>query len=383
MLLTRVAISPFDFGYRSKSEFLAHAEDLYGLQTREPPPWLPPFVCEELTFHPLSAAHELVLADDGFGLNIRREAVEVEHLADHLAIAQVLVARSAHHREMNAGRHPDALMLRSMRRTVTPPPNRLHVWAAPPYTLSFFHVAMTAEEKAATFGDPECRKGLSALLEPSRVRQLELIGSPTEAEACCRQVGCLDDDGLEGYHDADIKAGVTALSSWAGLVVLDEHASDLAYFEALELRLQSAWMRASFVRSWAEFELARPTAVPALMALAAQVGPLVRRSRRILDSEASSRDQHLFDELVKSSDLEREITAAEAAISDLEAAIEVQRSKARQRYNRTVELLLLVLAILQVVPLVAKTPLVTLTPVALTPLLLAVVALGWARWRTR
>lgn len=383
LTLTRVSISPFDLGMWLPEDF----EKTLHTRGYRPPAgigWSGRLIGEDLVHFARDDAHSLVFARDGFGLLVRRTQYSIQGLGDFEGIARVLVERDRHHGQVREGKHEDVVTIRDVKRFVSQARavrerERLDLWESPPYTLSFFHISGSME---ALLVGGDSHRGLSALLDPSQVRSSHAPDGVDPILASATLIESLSEtDVAQRHSDADMKATCAALCSWAGMVVFDGSGADLSYYESLELRLQFAWSRAHLVRRWAEKSVADRRGVSDLLRLATQVRPILRQSKRIIDASASSRDQRLFDELVATSALAREIADAEEAINDLEALIESERAVVRRRYDRTIEGLLIALAVLQVVPLVIKTPIAQFDPRWLLAVLAAVAAFIWFRAR--
>jgi hypothetical protein len=355
--LTRVAFCPFDLGVTPTSEVHRNVEAL-GWVALGTLPWVTKIAGDDLRGYRAADGSEIVLAADGFGLLIRRCEHELDSLEDFTAIAEILAVRDSHHRAIREGTHSDVEAIGTLRQHAQSANwgevARPEIWPSPPYTLSMIYLRAEPKELLANDG---CLKGLSALLEPSQVRRAT-AGLPLGTGDLISSLSVAD---LQGrFPDRDMKSGCAAWCSWAGLVTADGHGTELSYFEALEIRLQFAWLRAHFVRAWAEKCTTQTSDSGELVKVATRVRPMLRKSRRIIDASASSRDQTLFDALAESSALSRELTAADEAVADIELAVLQQSERIRRRYDKTIESLLLLLAVFQAVPLIMVTPVVTL-----------------------
>lgn len=364
---TRVALTPFDS--RLALSDLHHVV-CAGMGWKELTewPWIEHLVSEKLAIYEVAADHLVLLCSQGFGLNLRRVTASVQSLEDHRNVAELLVGRANHHQQVRNGSHSDMVSISRLKRSVSARCSRDRrkelrpdIWVTPPYTLSFFYIPAAASAQLHT---EKGMQGLSALVEPSQIMRSELTDAVDDRTYCAKMIATLNVERLQKeYHDSDIKAGSTTFCSWAGMVAFDGQGTDLPYLESLEIRLQCAWLRANFVRQWAEQQLSESSLEPEeLTKVAAEITPLVRQSRRLINATASTREQELFDELVETSDLEREIVGAEEAIEDVRKQIDIARSVVRRRYNKTVEALLFLLAMLQLVPFVFEVPFVKLSP---------------------
>lgn len=384
----RVALSPFDTRVQF-SDLHRSCCLVAGFSEADDHPWVDRLLGERPFTFVESIDRVFLVSKQGFGLNLRRFSSPVASLSDHAGIADTLIERAQHHRAMRNGAHPDAKTISRIKDEVAislPKREREHlrpdIWTAPPYTLSFFYIPRSAGE---LLDCPEALQGLSALLEPSQVLVSELADKDNEVSSCQALICSLNVDRVrDRVRDADIKAGSTTFCSWAGIVVFDSHGIDLPYFESLEIRLQFAWLKATFVRKWAELLLVQQSLEPdKLTRCAGEVTPILRQTHRLIDATASTRDQHLFDQLVETSELTREIAGADEALKDVRTQIELARDSSRRRYSQTVEALLFVLAVLQALPLIYDVPLVTLSSWTVLPIMVIFIVLAVIKsWRT-
>lgn len=385
--VVRVALSPFD----TRFEFCDLHRSccrLAGFSEVDEHPWVDRLLGERPFAFVESNDRLLLFSKQGFGLNLRRSSSSIGSLADHAGIARVLVERAQHHRAVRNGIHTDTKVIGQIKHHVA---TRLQkrgrdhlrpdIWKAPPYTLSFFYIPGSAHD---LLNGPDALQGLSALLEPSQVLVSELVDKDNEAGACHRLIATLDVERVrDRLRDSDIKAGSTTFCSWAGIVIFDGHGTELPYFESLEIRLQLAWLKATFVRKWAELLLVEQSLESdKLTRFAGEVTPLLRQTHRLIDATASTRDQQLFDELIETSELVREIAGAEEALNDVRSQIELARESSRRRYNQTIEALLFILAVLQALPLIYDVPLLRLRSWTVLPVLAFLVILAIIKsWR--
>jgi hypothetical protein len=333
---------------------------------------------------PIDQSHTIVLSPDGFGLSIEREVTVFKGLEDFPSIAQLLINRGSHHRDIRmsqgvgavgVGQIKEVLRKSTKKHEIVRPP----IWEASPYAFSFFYIEQSAERLLTSSA---AEQGLSALLEPSQLNTSSSGNSELEAQSLAKSISNLNAESLlTKYHDVDIKAGCVALCSWAGIVFFDDSGLDLEYFETLEIRLQFAWLRAHFVRTWAESVDSQGKQTAELIEYGQQTRPLLRKSRRLINSTVSTRDEKLFAELVRTSELSREINSAEDALFDVEERIKNQQDTSRRKYDRTIEALLLILAVLQVIPLLIETPFAQLTPRWLPVIAGPLMVLLWIRQR--
>lgn len=382
MIIERTSLSPFDLGCTPSPSVTSVLADA-GYHLRKTAPWSRKYVGTDVRAYEHACGHRVGLASDGFGLFIHHDRAEVRNLEDHEAIASLLVDRDRHHSQITDGSHAHANVVRQMLSAAKARQStrRPEIWHPFPYTLSFFLVDRAA---ANCLGSDDAKRGLSALLEPSQVRPNENRDLHISRQESCGLISELNPSLLQQYVDADLRAGATVLCSWAGFVAFNSGTVAREYYESLEVRLQFAWCRAFFVRRWAELALSRGDQSTDLLSLSTSVRPLLRTSQRIIDAAASTRDQKLFDELVRTSDLEREIRSAEQAVDDVEKLVDRRVSQQQAASNFVLENLLLVLAVLQVLPLIFAAPLVELSPWWIAPIAGAVgIFVFWRHRRLR
>jgi len=360
--MTRVSLSPYDFGRYVGTDSSGEGIKV-GLEPVASPPWHVRLVgTTPITFKGSGDDHMVVLFSDGFGINVRRFRHQID-FADHHSIARILLERAQFHRSMRAGEHSDARELMDLRAALDrSAPRRVklrpQLWQSPPYTFTFFYVH--AAEGDVVTGPPH-KASLAALLEPSQVLSSALLNlADRAASRCAENIALLDGDAVRArIKNCDIRANSVLLASWASLMMFDPHGDSLEYLESLELRLQGSWIRANYIRSFAESLLNESH--PKLDQLAdfmRRVHPLLRQSQRLIDASASTRDQRIFDELCQSSDLGREIQAAEDAVEDVKANIEALSISKTRLYDTSVQALLIVLALFQLYPVLFRTPIV-------------------------
>ncbi len=287
-----------------------------------------------------------------------------------------------HHQDMRRGSGEVADLIDNCKAEIVhrsrarSPALRPQLWLRVPYVLSFFHIAAPAQ---SVLSSDRARQSFSALLEPSQVGRRRASGTGLAEPKDIQQLSITSP--LEHIPSADLRVGCVAYCSWAGAVFFDPDDTELGYFEKLETRLQLAWFRAHLVRTWAESVVAQSCPLGPLEDFGSQTRPLLRKSKQLIDSAASTRDQKLFDELSKTSELVREIDAAQEALVEVTEKTALEQERRRRRYDRTVEALLIFLAVLQIIPLLIRTPFAELEAYWLPTLFGPLAIFLWIRHR--
>ncbi len=381
--LTRVSLSPFDLG--SAANQVAYHCESFGF-TRGDATWNTRLAGDSFEVYEANPNHRILIFRDGFGLNVRRMIREIE-FSDTKQIARVLIDRGQYHRDIRSGIHPDANYMSELRNAASSEAHnkalRPRLWSWPPYTFSFFYIdAQPSEVSNSSLHN--CH--LAALLEPSQVLNSELLDDEADRETFCTTLisRLPGEDILGRAGNCDIRSGSVLYASWASLVMIDPHNDSLGYLEALEIRLQSAWMRAHYVRSFAESLIENDQMrLDPLVEFTTKALPLLRRSQRLLGGSVSTRDQRIFDKLSETSELTREIHAAEEAVEDVKTNIVAISSKRNRWFDSSIQALLVMLAVFQMYPILFKTPVLHLpTYAAYGPLVAGIIivfALFWFR----
>ena len=383
--ITRISISPFDFG-RVISQDHGDICATHDLEAVSPIAWYSRLLGETPVVYSDNPDYFIAISADGFGLNIRRFRYDIS-LVQPASVAPLLVDRANHHRLCRDGTHDDVqrlLKVRSSFDACSPRGERLRplLWPTPPYTFSFFYIgAGLASHRTQTYD-----ANIAALLEPSRVLTSELLDAGNSpVDVCAQQITKLKGHlSIDDMANCDIRSGSTLLASWAGLVMFDSYNDSLSYLESLEMRLQNCWLRAHFIRRYADSLLDERRPEPThLTNFTRRVRPLLRQSQRLIDAAASTREQTIFDKLCETSDLTREIQSAEDAIEDVQTNITALNSRRIKYYDTSVQALLILLALSQLVPIFFKIPLIdTPNTYAVIPAALGLmIVLGLFRFR--
>lgn len=383
--VVRISISPFDFGREISRDHRVVCAT-HALEAVSTIAWHPRLLGENPVVYSDNSDYFVVIFADGFGLNIRRFRYDI-NLAQPASVATILIDRANHHRLCRNGTHDDVqrlLKIRSSFDACSPRGERLRplLWTTVPYTFSFFYIGGSLAGHRTQAYDAN----IAALLEPSRVLTSELLDDGHSREEACTQkiIKLKGHLSIDDMANCDIRSDSTLLASWASLVMFDSYNDSLAYLESLEMRLQNCWLRAHFIRRYADSLLDERRPEPAhLTDFTRQVRPLLRQSQRLIDAATSTRDQTIFDRLCDTSDLTREIQSAEDAIEDVQTNVTALNSRRIKYYDTSVQALLILLALAQLVPIFFKVPLIptpdiyAVIPAALG--LMIVLGLFWFR----
>lgn len=369
-MITRISIIPFDLG-GSADEVLGEA-----------------LACEGFVELPLEGmdkrlvgleASKWASSDDeddtilylerrGFGVAVDREATESD-FSDHEGVVGLLEQRWHLHEQVCDGKHPIAKMVESLRGRLEGEfgdTARWSAWEGVPYVFSFY--VAEDEDPNRLLESRHARLGIVALSEPSRMRfgdtetrtQLDEV----ERSEATGRIKSLDPSDLP--TNVETSPEVYCGATWASLVVVGlsgEPGTTIRTYELLEVRTQIAWLAAHQVRRWCERNLARGEEVSSyeLDDLRWQVLPLLREARQLSDAGMSTRHSEILAALKRTSGLEQEIEATEQVLQwAYEAAGRIE-SRRRHRYELAVEVLLGMLAVLQLATLIYEVPLVSLS----------------------
>lgn len=326
----------------------------------------------------------------GFGVLVDRLATDAR-LSEHDGVVRLLEQRKRLHEEVRQETHPLAELVASLCDRVESrlgKSARRSLWKGVPYVFTFYVdedyntrdvvertpssnplVNLTRLPPCLSNRDTATLQGILALSEPSRIGIGDTEIRPlTESEPGRTRELVGRVSGLEVKDmppDIDINDAVYCGATWASLVVVGldgEPGSTIHTYELLEVRTQIAWLAAHLVRRWCEKGYAQQEAISSTEVdeIRWQVIPLLREARRLSDAGMSTRHAGVFRGLKQTSGLDQEIEAAEDTLQwSVEAAERAERRQGR-RYKLAVELLLGVIAVLQLATLVSDVPLVSL-----------------------
>lgn len=309
----------------------------------------------------------------GFGVLIERDQTDVA-LGDHHAIADLLVERQEIHSSVRKGGHPVSHLIRDLRDQVAPTSGfrfrqvttaRWNVWDGIPYVFTYF---VDEDVDPASLSGQEIQS-LRALSEPSIIGcgDNDPISSSADnsAKEIAQQIAGLPSHRDE-LHDVDINDNVHCSATWAGLVVLGregERGSTKHTYELLEIRTQVAWSASYSVRRWCERSLSKGEKINSSIVedLRWQVMPLLHETIHLSEAALSTRHRRILQALSSTSSLEREVSSTEHALRRLSEVASRHESKRRSRFEGAVEVLLGVIALLQLVSLIHEGPLISVS----------------------
>ncbi len=320
----------------------------------------------------------LYLERRGFGVLVYRESTEAR-FGDHSSIADLLEQRWQFHNEVIQGtssisKKVDALRMRVRKEFGCT--TRWDSWEKVLYVFTFY---VAEEDPDQILDDRDSQLGIIALSEPSRVglgdTEEYLQDNFVVNWPILSRISGLDP--IDMPHDIETNKGVFCGVTWASLIIAcrSNHLdSTVNIYELLEVRTQIIWSLAHQIRRWCERQLAYNNIVELseLNEVRGQVIPLLYEARQISEASLSTRHANILETLKHASGLEHEIEAAENALQltyEFAEAIKVRRAK---RYETAVKVLLGVIAVFQLTALIHDGPLLSLSTLAATAILVGV-----------
>ncbi len=284
----------------------------------------------------------IYLESRGFAALVDRNVTETQ-FGDHLGVARLLQQRRKLHERALRGADRLSMRIEALRNRVTSNSDDTAswtTWEGVPYVFTFY----VAEDEAPhqTVGDQDCQLGILALSEPSRVglgdtERNKQSDSDSSVEIAAR---IADLNPLDLPRDIDVNHEVFCGATWAGLVVIGRYGdsgSTIATYELLEVRTQLVWFVAYQTRRWCEMRRANDSLAKTseLDGLRWRSLPLLREGTHLSDASMPSRYLAILAALKSTSDLERQVSAAEDAIEWTYQAAE--RIEAQQRHHEAVQ----------------------------------------------
>ncbi len=388
-MITRISIVPFDFGGTDYERCRAAVAENGFVES-------PHFGESDRRLIGLSVSRwdkgeelSIYIEGRGFGVVVEREHTE-DDLESHGAIARMLVKRQQIHNRIRNDLHPIANLVHDLRCEIQPakgsrfrrvPPTRWNVWDGIPYVLTFF-VDENVDPSALS---ERAIQSVQALSEPSGIGCGDNDPIPSagveSVGGIVTQIRALPSN-RDDLRDEDVNDAVYCIATWAGLVVLGrdgEPGSTNHTYELMEIRTQIAWSASYYVRRWCERNQAADRIVGSgtVEDLRWQVVPLLQEVVHLSDAGLSTRHRNILKALNRTSELEREVVSTEDALRRLSQLAARRERKRRRRYEGVVELLLGVIALLQIASLIHSGPLVSLsTPMASTVVLIGALVIG-------
>jgi len=236
----------------------------------------------------------------------------------------------------------------------------------PSYVFSFSFIDQCIADLAGV------RAHLAALSEPSWLR----------IDDFSRQGGVRDDEpdakGLPELNDLDTAHDTETYVNWSTVLCVckgdrDSFEETKALVTAMELRLQQTWNRCYEYSRLVDVVLREKSADADLEDFFLAVGRSIDAARSVISSTASARAQRIFDELVRTSALERELNRLERKSELLEKALDRRRTKRQARDRKLTEALLGGIAGLSLLQVVLPQPEVSWLSSPLAPLLIGAI----------
>ncbi len=208
---------------------------------------------------------------------------------------------------------------------------------------------------------PEERRLVKILAEPSIVG-IDDMKPCTDAKRSSLTVATKGDF-LDQVADRDISANAELYVTWATLVSVVKSSSLINdtkdMLVSLEVRLQIVWNRCYTTSNFADGIFNSKSKSQNLNLFYWSFVNSLDDAKSVLASTLSSRASLCFDELIKTSKVTGEIDRLKDKVDLLEKYLHQQREKTSLKYQRTIEALLFVTALSQVVPLFFQMPVFT------------------------
>lgn len=337
----------------------------------------------------------IYLEHRGFGVLVDRLTTDMR-LGNHEDVVRLLIQRKQFHEQVRQGTHPLASLVISLSDRVkseTGKGNRRSMGEGVPYVFTFY-----VDEDDDSVGascrpqielppslsgvDIETLQGILAISEPSIVGLGDTeIWALSEVEtegikSLASRVSSLDASSRYIPPSVDLNNAIYCNATWSSLVIFGidgEPGSTINTYELLEVKIQIAWVAAYLVRRWCERGHIQQDLINSAEVdeIRWQVIPLLREASRLSDAGMSTRHTEIFRELKRTSGLDQEIEAAEDTLRWSFEATERSERRHRRRYELAVELLLGVIAALQLATLISDVPLISLPRWAASLVLIA------------
>ena len=211
---------------------------------------------------------------------------------------------------------------------------------------------------------------------PDEIASLKLLSEPSlldlddmiSAGSHCDWADCKLDDpklkaAMEAIRDVDLAPDVTTFVTWASIVAIDRTTGrrtsrTFDLLVALETRLQMVWNRCFAFSNLADTILSQEKAVAIdVDKFFWQLARTYDDAQGMLAATSSSRANRLFDHMIETSGLQREIARLQGKVMLMEQFVRWRNERRDSRYRKTVEVLLFFAALSQVVPIFFSLPL--------------------------
>lgn len=223
------------------------------------------------------------------------------------------------------------------------------------YVFGFYLLERTEELT------PDDRRLIKILAEPSIVG-IDDMRPCTDAKRTNLTVATKGDF-LDQVADRDISANAELYVTWATLVSVVKSPSLVNetrdMLVSLEARLQLVWNRCYVTSNFSDDIFNSKSKISDINKFYWSFVNSLDDAKSVLSSTLSSRASAVFDELIKTSRVAGEIDRLKDKVGLLEKYLHQQREKTSLKYQRTIEALLFVTALSQVVPLFFQMPVFT------------------------
>jgi hypothetical protein len=224
----------------------------------------------------------------------------------------------------------------------------------------------------------DCKSILKVMSEPSIVDVDDMLSS-TRRALVAADLPPSDHRVFGRVVDVDPSTKSTTYVTWASIV---SYTMDQGSFErtlhlliALQVRLQSTWNRCYSFRLLSDDVLSGSHKNTDIEALFWQFARVLDDARSVLSSTFSSRADQIFRAMVRTSNLDGEISRLNTKLHLVRDYIETVRQKRSLLYQKTVEMLLFVAAVASVMQVLLPVPVIESASLSYT-ILICLVLVG-------
>ncbi len=217
---------------------------------------------------------------------------------------------------------------------------------------------------------------IKLLLEPSMVGLDDMLSSNHNIDGF--DLSSLDFSKLK-LKDIDLFCYSNTYISWVTLVTLVEEkyfANTLNLLIALETRLQLIWNKCYSTGLYIDKIIEDKIQIRNIDELYWNSAKILVEAKSIVSSTLSSRGNAFFEEMIKTSNLEGEIFRLEKKINLLDKYVSKINNRVNLRYQKSIEILLLITALASLIQLLLPIPIFSLSKIFSYILILLVTILG-------
>lgn len=187
---------------------------------------------------------------------------------------------------------------------------------------------------------------LKVLAEPSLVGCDDMTS--TNVSQAKISLDSIKQDRLNAIRDVDLASSSKTYVTWATIVSItneNDFKSTIALLSLLEVRLQSAWNKCYEASLYIDEIIKKNINPKKFIDLYWEFVRDLDSLKSVLSSTYSSRADSLFQEMIKTSKLEKEMHKLEQKAALFEKYVEKKKTQVQNRYQITIELLLFVTAL--------------------------------------